>query len=402
MNIYVLNTQDGTVATVASEASTPIALLAGIPAIIYVRGETAIDAADFGGVSWVIAGSGGPAIAPSGEIQSGGTTTQMAANVSVSLPLPGTYEISVIAHVASGASRGIHSVRLAVTVSAGALPGSAAVPSIRLTYPQRVLTEGLPTAAFHFIAGFPIWFTLSACGAPTSWTAVSAPPGLAIDNTGAVSGSIAASGDYEITVYASNAAGHSVSVSFPIVVTDPVAGVIPAGGTAALLSAVSWLPANIIDLQFDFRRRIVLSGALAVAGQALKAGDDLQFAVLPSLAGTPITSLITGIKLTIKPKDRPFAPALYAKVVTGAPIAPVVLSGHSYWLVTFNLSGAAINAVWEEINDLAAGAAPGTATPEVRALDCDFELRVTHNSLVYTAATAPVKLLQSVIDAPES
>ena len=395
MNLFVLNTQDGTTATVASEASTPLALNAGQPALIYVRAETPIAAGDLVSVVWTIEGDGAGVSNPTLEIQAGGTTSKVANRVVLGALLAGTYLAVVVVTVGSGTSAGVYSVRLPLTVTSPALPGTAAVPSIRRTYPTRVMTEGHPLAAFHLTAGLPVWIGLSACNAPTAWTAVQIPAGLTINNSGVVSGSIAASGNYDLTVYASNAAGNSLSVSFPLIVTDPVPGVFTPAAAAAL--ALAGFDAKLTDLQFALRSRLLLSAALAACGGGLKVGDTPTFALLPSLAGTPITSGVTAITLSIKPKDKPYA-AAFVSTTIASPGAATVSGGRSYWPIAVTLSGANIDSAFYDLNtDSDAAEAP---LPAVRALPCDLELRLTYSGGIYTAITYPFTLLQSLISAP--
>ena len=400
MTIFVLNTQKGTSATTASEAAQAIALDAGVPAVLYVRCETALAAIDAGAALWQVTGSGSPTPTPRVEIQSGGTTSKIAVEIAIPALLAGSYEITAFVLVESGSLAGIYSVRLALTVTgAGTGPTASDVPAIVTAYPA-LITNGIYTAAFPAVAGFPLFFQLAASHNPTAWTASQIPAGLTIANDGSVSGSVASAGNYQLTVFATNAAGDSAAVTFPILVTDPVAGQLAGGSTAAV--AVTWaLPPELLDLQFDLRKRIVLSARLAACAQALKMGDSLRFAVLPSIAGAAIAGLITSVRLKITPRDRPFDPPIIDETRIGTPLAPAAVGGHSYWLVAFALAGANLSSALSDIN--AAADAAGATEPEklaVRQLACDAELRITYDGNIYTAATFPLAVLQSLIDAP--
>ena len=171
MTIFVLNTQKGTSATTASEAAQAIALDAGVPAVLYVRCETALAAIDAGAALWQVTGSGSPTPTPRVEIQSGGTTSKIAVEIAIPALLAGSYEITAFVLVESGSLAGIYSVRLALTVTgAGTGPTASDVPAIVTAYPA-LITNGIYTAAFPAVAGFPLFFQLAASHNPTAWTA---------------------------------------------------------------------------------------------------------------------------------------------------------------------------------------------------------------------------------------
>lgn len=171
----------------------------------------------------------------------------------------------------------------------------------------------------------------------------------------------------------------------------------PAGG-----APIGWaLPAELCDLQFDFRSRQVLSPRLAAAGRAIKAGDDLRLGVVPSIDGVPVTSLVTAVKVSIRRKDRPFTAALAEIEETGAPLAPLDVSGSKYWLIEMPLTGQAVDDLWAEINGIAAAdAATEAQLAATRGVECDLEVRVTWDGDVYTGHNMAFTLLQAIGDAP--
>lgn len=399
MSFSVANTQNGAVTTPANLASTAIALDAGVPSMVYVRWDTALDAAEFATTLWSVFGSGSPTSSPAGEVQGGGTTVKAAATVSFPALTPGTYEVSVFA--TTGYQTFSCQLLLTVTASGSILgPTADGVPVIQGSYPQ-MTGVGYSDAIFLVVAGLPVWIQLSATHAPTSWTAAqSLPAGLALSNAGVVSGHVDAAGMYQLNVFASNAAGKSATQAFNLAVIDYVAGGATTGGNSASAAlAVTWaLPPELLDLQFRLDRRQVLSSRLAACGFALKQGDDVQFALLPSLAGTPITGTITSIKLWLRKKDVFDEPALLTATLTGAPLAPLDVAGNKYWLIPFTLTAAAFAGAFADLNPRAGS----TAEPSVAVekIDCILELRVTFDTKKYTAASVPVTILQSAIEAP--
>lgn len=290
MDIFFLNTQNGESDTVASPAIATLHLAAQTPAAVYVRCETAFTPGT-SDLAWDAMGSANPAYPdPQNEVQSGGSTSKIAALVKLPALAPGRYNLTVSVRVQTVGYAGIYAISFGVVVEGGAL------------------------------------------AAEVDWS----------------------------------------------------------------------LPAALIDLQFDLRSRAVSSARFAVAGAAIKSGDDLQLAIIPSVSGTAITSLVTAMKVSLRRKDRPFAGALAEIEETGTPLAPLEDgAGNKYWLIEMPLTGPAVDDFWAEINGIAAAdTATEAQLAATRGVECDLEVRVTWDDGVYTGKNMAFTLLQAIEDAP--
>ena len=396
MSFYIQNAQKGTEYTgVALLASQALTLDAGVNAFIYVRWDTALSSAEAASTIWQVEGSFNVNKTAYLEPQGGGTTAKVAVEINFGQIAGGTYEWSVTAVTPGGPL----TVRLAVTVTAAGGAALLAVPVIRDEYSQ-VLNSG-NAGSFPAIAGFPVFVQLSATNSPTAWAALQLPPGLTLDAvSGVVQGSVSAAGHYQLTVTASNASGTSPSKSFNIDVTDP-SGVLtnPAGSaqaTAAL--SLAWLPPEFVDLQFDLGRRLALSAALASAGGCIKQGDDLRFAVIPTLGGVFLSTLVTKIVLTIRRADQLFDEPLAqgTAYAAGADLAPVTVTvggvPHKYYLLSLSVEDSELDSVFGDLNARATDA--GAADPLKLAVFA--ELRVVWNGLRSNSANIPLTLGQSL------
>lgn len=402
MDLYVLNTFDGSSDTVASESAASLSLDAGTAAILYVRLQTALASADFPGVLWDAEGSF--SVGPPddfGEIQSGGTTVKAAARISIPALTPGVYDLSVIALVPSGTYAGVYSVQLAISVADASVVGTAAVPVIREDYSSLLNTTY--GNAFPAIAGFPLYVQFSATNSPTEWSAPQLPPGLVMDaDTGVVQGSITAAGHYQLTVIASNAAGPSASKSFNVAATDPSGALTSPGGSALASAALrlSWLPPEFIDLQFDLGRRIALSGSLASSGGLLKQGDDLLFAVIPTLGGEFLDADVTKIVLTIRRADQLFAEPLAQGTAydAGADLTPVTVTvdlvDHKYYLLGLTVEEEELEALFADLNARAGD--EGAADP--LKITVMAEVRVVYDARRINSANLPLTVGQSLTE----
>lgn len=321
MTLFVRNTQDDTSATLTSGAEQAIALDAGVAALIYVRCETALAAVDIAGVVWQASGSGTPTVQPTEEIQSGGTTSKIAAKVTFPALAAGSYEASVLAFVGSGASAGLHYVRLAITVGAPLAP-AAVIPSV---------------SAIQSVLYFNQWqewaFQPFATNTPTGWTSSPLPDGVTIDaGTGLLSGAVEKPGVYVFALTATNAAGNSVEIPF-------TAGIAPSTWAA---------PADALDVTLDLTSGLVtINGVTSLPGTPLaqqpvlawlKSGDAKLFHIRPVKAGVIMDIAFASLALAAKnvePESAIITSTAFGRAGTGA---------DTYYRMAVQLDGAALAA----------------------------------------------------------
>ena len=141
--------------------------------------------------------------------------------------------------------------------------------------------------------------------APTSWLATGLPAGVTIDDTGLISGTPTASGTFALSITATNAVGTSAAAALTLV----IAAANSSGGGAGSAPPALYLPwlhadPTLIDLQMNLRTGVVQSFYAESGGLYLKAGDDVQLAVVIQdlLLGTMLTDL-NDLLLVICPQN---------------------------------------------------------------------------------------------------
>ncbi len=235
--------------------------------------------------------------------------------------------------------------------------------------------------------GSPYSFTLAATNSPTIWAEVTPgtlPPGLSINNHGAITGTPTTAGTYNFSLTATNGAGTSTAVAFSIViVTTAAAPVIttPAGALGngvvgvpynktltADNSPTSWaLVSGVLPLGLSINASGVISGTPTTAGA-------YTFEVTAS--NSTGTSASVAFSITIAANATP--PAI--STVPGALTAGTVGTVYTFAMVA---SGAPTS--WA----VASGALPGgltisntgiiSGTPTVSGL-FTFELTATNDA----------------------
>lgn len=320
MNLTIVNTQDGSSVTIASAAAQAVALTAGIEALIYVRCETALAAADLAGVLWKARGLTGAEVTDTLEVQGGGTASKIATSVKVPALPPGAYEISVVAFVGSGTSAGLYFVRLAITV--GAVLAAVTPPAVSAI--QSVL----------YYAQWQTWaFQPFATNSPSGWSASPLPPGLSLDGaTGLLSGAATMPGVYVFALTAANAAGASEQLVF-------TAGIAP----------VSWAaPTDALDVTLDLTTGLVtINGLTSTGGGTLdtepvlawvKSGDAKLLHIRPVKNGVVMDIAFLTLALaakSVEPESAIITSSAFGRVGTGAA---------TYYRMAVTLSGAALAA----------------------------------------------------------
>jgi len=136
---------------------------------------------------------------------------------------------------------------------------------------------------------------LSATDNPTSWTAAGLPAGLAISDTGLISGTPTATGTSDAFFTATNATGTSAPAEIifnSFVPSNPPQNYLP------------WVNNNpfLTDLQMNSRSGVITSFCADSGGLYLKAGDDLNLAIVISdpITGAQVTAL-NDLQLVICP-----------------------------------------------------------------------------------------------------
>jgi hypothetical protein len=158
------------------------------------------------------------------------------------------------------------------------------------------------------------------------------------------------------------------------------------------------LPDSAIDLEFDIAAGVVRSANLGLRGLAsasfggagLAVGSKPTFAVVPSLAGSVLTSSVTAVSLCLRRKDQFEEP----KLIEFSGDGTVTGSGDGqHYALSAVLKGAGITAGFADLDD----ATPDPNNPDrVQVLECQAQLRVTYAGADYVSAPFAVSLFQPV------
>ena len=98
----------------------------------------------------------------------------------------------------------------------------------------------------------PFSYTLTATNSPTSWSAAGLPSGATLNSSGVLSGSVSTSGNYTITVTASNAYGTSSSISFILSIVTVAQAGLSVGSDSQFFAYADTLGGNACTACYPF------------------------------------------------------------------------------------------------------------------------------------------------------
>jgi hypothetical protein len=163
------------------------------------------------------------------------------------------------------------------------------------------ISSAIAREAIDARVGAPVNIALAATPSPARWQAVGLPPGLSIDQDGAIGGSPTQPGSWIASVTA-QAAG-AFDVSLPLVLKFNVGVGATALDTAAS-RRVPWLLTDwtLTDLQVIARSRQVESTFFESGGNLrIKLGDDITFAVFfVGADDAPFALAPTALRVTVR------------------------------------------------------------------------------------------------------
>jgi hypothetical protein len=168
--------------------------------------------------------------------------------------------------------------------------------------------------------------------------------------------------------------------------------VVPSDGLP-LFDVVSWLPAGIVDFQFDLDT-LEINSAVLSRMFGLPQGANFSLGIIPSLGGVALSSGVNAVSLRLSNAYiSDFPPLVFTE--TGSPLAPVNIgSGENYWSLEGALTAPVITAWLQAANDAAAKANPPTDGPARVVLLA--QIGVTVGSYAYLSKQVPFPLLQEV------
>ena len=151
----------------------------------------------------------------------------------------------------------------------------------------------------------------SATATIITWSATGLPTGLAIANTGTITGTSTSAGTYPVTLTATDSAGYSGSASFTWTVTNPVSVSLPG-------------------------RQSNVSGAAITAVQVL--ATDSSGATITTWAATGLPTGLAIARTAGQYRARPPAPAIYSVTLTATDSQGFSGAASFTWAITNSVS----------------------------------------------------------------